>query len=237
MDDIIYLLIIIFALIILFLFAIPVILFGVSVNVLIIYLCEGIGLFYMWLLSLISSMFLAGMYSSVLHITNFKISKVAKDLSWIGLFSTLCVGFFTMYFIPTCKSLKTGKEILYVSSNIFDDLSKTYYINDTGKDFILYPITCTYYAEKYGINCTSIAFCRNMKIEKTEYLIIRLDNSLPVSDKDVPNVRLTYYALSPNTYSEILKEEEQHRRSRIFPCRHIHQHKHRINHSDVYYDD
>lgn len=231
MEEMISLLIIIIALIIFFLFAIPVILFGVSINVLTIYLCEGISPFYMWLLSLASSMFIAGIYSSILHITHFKVSKVIRDFWWIGLFSTFCVGLLTIYFIPTYKSLKTGKEVLYVSTNIFDELSKTYYINDTGKDFILYPITCSYYAEKYNIECKSIAFCRNMKIED---VVINLDQTLPDPDEDISNNKLVFYLLSPNTYSKVLAEEEQLKRNRIYPCKHVHRHKHRISHSDVY---
>lgn len=226
--------IIIIVLIILFVLAIPVILFGVTINVFAIYLCDGMSLFNMWLLSLAGSMFMAGIYSSILHITHFKTRKVIKDLSWIGLFSTVCVGLLTMCFVPTYISVKTNKEVLFVSTNFFDELSKTYYINDTGEDFILFPITCTYYAEKYDIDCKSIAFCRNMKIEKTENMDINVDHTLPSSDESVPNVRLNYYILSPSTYSMILLEEEQYKRSRIYPCKHVHMHKHRINHSDVY---
>ena len=137
-------------------------------------------------------------------------------------------------FIPTYKSVKTGKEVLYVSTSLFDELSKTYYINDTGKDLILYPITCTYYAEKYNIDCKAIAFCRNMKIENIN---IDFSNTRPDPDADIPNNKIYYYALSLNSYSKILAEEELHKRSRIYPCKHVHRHKHRINHSDVYYDD
>lgn len=234
MEDLIFLLIIIIALIILLIFAMPVILFGVSINVFTIYLCGGVSPFHIWLLSLTSSMFIAGIYSSVLHIMHFKISKVIRELTWIGIVSAICVGLITTYFIPTYISLKTNKELLFVSTNLLDEISKTYYINDTGNDFILYPITCSYYAKKYNVDCKTISFCKNMKLDKNKYLNIRWDNSPPSSETDVPNIKLIYYIISPNTYSKILTEEEQHKRSRIFPCKHVHQHRHRINHADVY---
>ena len=231
MEELIYFLIIVLALIILFLFAIPVIIFGVTANIFIIHLCDGMNLSNMWLLSFVSSMFVAAIYSSVLNITHFRINKIIKDLSWIVIFSTLCVGLLSMYIIPTYKSIKTNNEVLYASTNFFEELTKSYYINDSGEDIILYPITCTYYKDKYNLDCTPIAFCKNMKIEDTD---LHIEKTLPLPDSEIPNNKITYYSLTPEKYSEVLKEEEHLLRSRIYLCRHIHRHKHRISHSDVY---